>query len=568
MKRELTQPTAFEVNMWGITLMFIPFIALTLATATFAMNGRIGIAIFPAAVALSLAIGHLLLLRNHYNGSAIIRYYLCCMASLVWALLSSAILYDNSFDGNTYHQGAIIDMLNGANPFYNPDDIAMLWGKHYAKALEIIASTITVCFNRIECGKAVNVLIILSSIFITYSFLREELSRLTSRRILLLTALLALCPVVIRQAYIYYNDYTLYSFMLLMVISIIRLYRNTQHPSWAVLIMTCILAATTKFTIGFYIYLTLATGVVWIFFTARRALSYRMAIVGIALIVVGFGLYGYHPYVTNTLGWGNPFYPLMGGNVDIMTENTPDVYLDGNRFTNWLISLFYTTQETGVWIPILNDSLHDYYIAYDSRIAGFGPLFGYLLVGAIALAAWVWMSQRTTRHTRHTITYVALALLLIAACFIFEQSWWMRYVPFLWAVPVILLIYTQQYDTLTSAQRFLRNTLYSMLVFTQLLCVATTMVSGLSYTQRLGGLFHAVTPQSKVEVFSYGDITSFNYKLQERNIPFTILKEGELPSDSTMRCVKFAVKAEIYVDSATYFSMQHPDMLDYIQGHK
>lgn len=568
MKIHFLRPTSHEVSIWGITFLLIPFFALTLATASFMLGGGIELWIFPTATLLALACGHLALASKKLRSLAIARFYIYCIALLLFALLSSAILYDNSFDGATYHQGAVIDMINGANPFHNPDEIEMLWGKHYAKALEIIAATITVCFNRIECGKAVNILIILSSVFITYAFLRRELSKLSTRHTVLLTAVLTLCPVVIRQAYIYYNDYTLYSLMLLLIISIIEIYRSSHSTSWLTLIITCILAATTKFTIGFYIYLTLAVAIVWIFFTRQRTLSYRLAIVGIILIVVGFGLYGFHPYITNTIGWGNPFYPLIGSNVDIMTQNTPEVYIHGNRLSNLFTSLFYNSQGTGVWIPFLSHSMSDYYISYDARIAGFGPLFGYILIGAFLLAAWVWSTQRKQRSTHNTTTYAIITTLLILACFIFEQSWWMRYIPFLWAVPVISIIYTLQCDTLTRGQRYLRNTLYSMIIATQLLCVATTFIAGISYTQRLGGLFHAVTPQSKVEIYSYGNIKSFNYKLQERNIPYTTLQEGEQPSDTTMQCVTFPAKAHIYVDTATYSRMQHPDLYDFILGQK
>lgn len=570
MKKTSYNPAISEIEIWGVVLLLIPFISLLLATATLLARGNIAIWMFPTATALSLAIGHLLIGRYTPHTHAHHRYYLVVLPSILFALISSAILYDNSFDGNTYHQGAIIDMLAGCNPYYHPEQIDIIWGRHYAKALEIAASTIAIFFNRIECGKAVNIMLIQASLFIAYSFLRRRFAQLSLQRTLLITTLITLCPTVIRQAYIYYTDYALYTFMLLAIIALITLYSSNNPLSWCILAISVIFATSTKFTIAFYLYLTIATAIVWYYVTNHRQQSIRLTIAAAIFAIIGFGIIGYHPYITNTIGWGNPFYPLIGGNVDIMTSNTPELYLEGNRVSNWFRSLFYNAQGSGIWIPFVSDSLHDYYISYDSRIAGFGPFFGYVLFASIALMALTLYKQKhyiiPLKHQAYT--YIILSAILLVACFVFEQSWWMRYTPFLWAVPIILLLYTELDKTLSPALQAVRNILYSLLVVTQALCCATTIVAGISYAQRMEGMFNAITPQSTIEVYNLNDVQSINHKLCERDIKFSILKEGEEPSDSTLQLVVFPEKANIYLDNDTYNRMQHPDMLDIILGNK
>lgn len=570
MKHSITQTTLHETLMCGITLLSIPFLSLIIASVTFMIGGSIATWMFPTAVLASLGCGHCYMCKVHCNKAAIIRYYLYTLLALASALLSSAILYDNSYDGSTYHQGAIVGMLHGWNPFYNPAQTGAIWEIHYAKSLEIVASTISICTHRIETGKAVNMLLILSSIFITYHFIRHELPRKNVGKIWLLTLLLTLCPVVVRQAYIYYNDFALYTFMLLAVLSLIQIKRESNNTlAWCILTMSILFATVTKFTIAFYLFLILAIAIIWIFFTTKRRLSYQLTILAIILFIIGFGILGYHPYVTNTLGWGNPFYPLIGSNVDIMTSNTPPLYEHGNRVSNWIRSLFYNAQGTAIWCPFVSDSLHDYYISYDARIAGLGSLFVYAMILSVSIFAWVvYNNKNCETKTPQRNTIAIIGTLLIGGCFIFEQSWWMRYVPFLWAVPIIFMLYTEYHEHLQKPITRLRNIVYIMLSTSVLLCCATTLVGGLSFTQRLGAIFYAVTPQSTVEMYSYGNIISFEHKLNERNIPFRRLEKGEAPSDSTLICVPFPNKAHIYLDPETHSRLPHPDLMDYMLSNK
>ena len=563
------RPTPTEVEIWGVTLLLIPLLSLLIATASFFARGGLGAWMFPAAVIISFVIGHTLCTKYIDTPKSLLRYYLYTTLSLAFALLSASLFYDNSFDGNTYHQGSIVDMIMGCNPIHTPQYFSSLWSRHYAKAIEIAASTISLFFNRIETGKAVNILIIEASIFITYGFLRRTFSHLASHRIVFLTLLLTLCPTVIRQAYIYYIDYTLYTFMLLVVISLITIYRNNDHISWYTLIITAILAASTKFTVAFYIFLTIGVGIIWFFVAGQRKMSLRMTILSIGLFILGLGVLGYHPYITNTIGWGHPFYPLMGSDIDIMSGNTPEIYIGGNRFTNWLRSLFYNAEGTEVWMPIISDSLHDYYISHEARIAGFGPFFGYTLFTSMLLVVYhigkEWQSHTCNKAQAHT--FIGISLLLLGACFIFEQSWWMRYTPFLWAVPIVLLLYTEYNGKLSQRMRLIRSILYTLLAATQLLCIATTIVAGGAFTQRLGGLFNAITPQSTVKVYHHIESPSFEYKLQERDINYEVI-ETDLENNTTLHCVHIPDNANVYVDSTTYMRMQHPDLLDFIGGKK
>ena len=74
--------------------------------------------------------------------------------------------------------------------------------------------------------------------------------------------------------------------------------------------------------------------------TAPRHPAARLTDCDCAL-VAGLCLLGYNPYVINTLEYGSIVYPLGGASadIDIMTGNTPAMYVGCNRFGNFFKSL-------------------------------------------------------------------------------------------------------------------------------------------------------------------------------------------------------------------------------------
>lgn len=560
-----TQPQAETAFISGCVLLLIPFFALLISSAAFAMQGCIAPWMFPAACLAALAYGHVEIRRTSSDAShPLLRYYLTIIATLLFAIVSAALIYDNSTDGNYYHQGAIIALLEGWNPFAGSEGIDSLWIKHYAKAIEIVAATIASCTGRIEAGKAVNVMLAFSSALVAYSFLRTTFRRLTTTKAIVLTCLLTLCPTVLRQMYVYYIDYAMYTFMLMTVISLMRLSRKSgDRVSWIVITAATLFAAGVKFNIAFYQYLTLAIGTIWLYIAGQRALACKLAGTSLLLLIGGMCLLGYHPYITNLIGWGNPFYPLIGSTVDIMTENTPELYADGNRFTNWLRSLFYTYDGTAVWCPFATDSLRDYVIGFDRRITGFSPFFVYVLIGSVALLA----SCRKAISKAHLRTCCTIAVLLTAACFVFEQSWWMRYVPFLWGVPLSLLLCTE-HAGLKGWRRAFRTTLYALMGLTLLLTAGSAAIGGMTLTTRLNGVYKAVTPESTVKMY-VGGMTSFRHKLQERGIRYEeIPSDNYCEGDPALRKLPLQDEVTFYLDSATYSRIERPDLMDYVVGKK
>jgi hypothetical protein len=154
---------------------------------------------------------------------------------------------------------------------------------------------------------------------------------------------------------------------------------------------------------------------------------------------VGCLFVGFNPYVTNTVRNGNPFYPLAGpGAVDIMTTNSPANFHGMNRFEELFVSVFSRTEnvyglQSSHWKwPFTIDREELAGIWLDTRVAGFGPLFGGAVLLSLALLATAWASDK-----KKTLAFTGLGLLILCSALVNPEAWWARYAPQLWLLPVL-----------------------------------------------------------------------------------------------------------------------------------
>jgi len=437
--------------MAGACLLMSLVLSFTISAITMLAGGRVGGWIFPLSLLLSAGA---YIFPVDALPKARIRALLAVAGCVVLSIVMCAWLEDPSFDGNTYHQETIARLLGGWNPYrdgYVPSDMSP-WTRHYAKGLEIIASSIAAATGSIESGKAVNFLLLSATTFLLQPFLQRLSPALTRRSRIVLTVALVANPVAMSQMLTFYIDYSKYYYLLLTVILACRL--TTLQPlvdrarDSLLLTGVILLAIATKFNIFFEEGLCVGAIIVWLWVRGHTREAWRVCACGAAALLAGALVLCYHPYVTNYITSGHPLYPLMGdGAVDIMTGNTPELFSHG-RVVNFLIS--YLT-------PAL--------ATYDERVNGFGFATTILLL----LSAVVFIRSR--RSVPAWMWY-ALAVTL-ASCFMFDQSWWARYVCQLWFVPcmafMVTLIYAPRHDG------WLRGAFASLFLLSTLLSFAATL---------------------------------------------------------------------------------------------
>lgn len=430
--------------LWPVSVMLLMTVAgaYVLANATMLAGYAINPATFPLAAALAAAFT-----LGFKGGRNALRALVAYVAAVLLALGCAMATYDYSWDGIMYHQEIIALLADGWNPFRTEmlSDRYMLWTLHYAKAIETVATTIVSTFGPLEIGKAVNFMLLFATLAAVSSVLKARYPQWRRLKTGAVALAIVCSPVVIGQLHTYYIDYTKYTYLLWTLILVWRIAEGTSWRRNAVVLAgVIILAIGTKFNIFFEEGLWVLLACAWYLTRRRKDVAARLFATGAAALTIGLVL-TWHPYVTNTIVGGHPFYPLMGeGKVDIMTDNTPALFGHG-RIADFFISII-----TPSW-P-----------GHEQRIGGFGPLMPLILL----CSAYVLIKLRRSVAP----ALIGAVIVCLASCFFFEQTWWARYIAQLWLVPAIALFAS------AGSQRTRKSS--KLLLACMLLTIPISMVHG------------------------------------------------------------------------------------------
>lgn len=393
-------------------------------------------------------------------------------------------IYDSTADGNTYHKLAVGALKNGWNPIYkdvanfnkdqgNPfdileDNVNVKWVNHYATGTELFGAVIYSFTGNIESAKVFNMLWIYIGLFILIGLFKQM--KISTWKSFLLSCILAFNPIILTQlANLYLDGVLAISLFIIIIIEIIRsLYeKESNKENNLILAMAIIWCINTKFNgLGFagvfclvlYLYRNIKN------FIKNKELFktnliketiYYVAVVFIAVIVVGCST-----YTKNTLVNGHPFYPLYGkGHVDNMVMmEIPKSMQEYSSLRIFLTSIFakgenvspsYSEQvnEPDLKIPFTTtrEEISNYSIP-DIRMGGFGPLFsGIFIITTIGLIiAAIELIKK--KEYEKLFVYGTLILTTIILVLALDGSYWARYIPYVYLLPVYLLMHIFKKD--------------------------------------------------------------------------------------------------------------------------
>jgi hypothetical protein len=359
---------------------------------------------------------------------------------------------DGSFDGLALHQEAVLRLAAGWNPLYGDAGVYGdngLYLNSYPKASWISGAAVLLSTGQVEAGKLFN----LTVAFAAAAFVTSVLLRLTSLGPVVAAGLgmvVALNPVVIYQSTTFYVDGALASLLAILVAGLTLAAVTRQWRPLGVALLSTALAVNLKFTGLIYssVLLLVFIPVAWWLHGNRFAwrTTTAMATAGIVSVV----LVGYSPYVRNLREHGDLFHPV---------RSTPEMIglgRDGglrpvnlnerNRVERFLLSNLSYSQEvrapksTTLKIPfrISRGELWGGYAA-DIESGGFGPLYGALLLmaglGGLLLTT---SGASPVRHSALAVSVIGLSL--AAGIFVHSETWWARYVPQAWLLPLLVAV--------------------------------------------------------------------------------------------------------------------------------
>jgi hypothetical protein len=362
------------------------------------------------------------------------------------------LFYDSSWDGQDYHQPAVIALSQGWNPVFEDfpfsvtaDTEAPLWINHYPKASWILEAALYRVTGFIEYGKSINILFLFVTFFLVFSALltRKQIKVLPA---LGLSLLLSITPVFLYQFLSFYVDCLVSCLVIsqFVLAALILLSEKNKEYHWILaLVIMIMIIINIKFTGIVFSFIVTAGILVFSVIKQRniqKLVKTLLFYTSVALAAVIFT--GFNPYITNTLGHGHPLHPVFGKEKrDIITNQKPANYTEMEPVSCFCFSLLAeggTVHQPAsgsgfmpakLKIPFTITKNETRFYVLDPRAGGFGPLFSGIIV--ISLLLFILHSIRliVQKRIRLFVIHIGIIVWLLASVLIIPDSWWARFIP-------------------------------------------------------------------------------------------------------------------------------------------
>jgi hypothetical protein len=380
-----------------VTAIFLSFFVFTQLSVMlcFVVGSTVSPFVAPLALLLSLATGDWLARREGLRGRLRIVPSAIVLTVVALALYLASAFFDMSWDGLWYHQTAVYQMSHGWNPLRDPmHSLAphlQDWLHHYAKGPWYVALALFQTTHHIEWAKAAPWMALAATFLAVFAAGLDFGMR--RRTAIVIAALVSLNPVVTCQLVSYLVDGLMVSFMACFVAALFRWFRRPSLLIHWILMASAILCINAKLTGLVYLCFGCAAGGLYVLMK-RRDLLIRYAAFQLACILLGAVVFGFNPFVTNTVHRGNPFYPWLGsaahpsfaqrGQDPNELYETPNNMKGRSRFVRLGYAIFshpgpqtfYNGEPAQLMWPF-NVRWNDFTVFrfHEVRISGFGPLF-------------------------------------------------------------------------------------------------------------------------------------------------------------------------------------------------
>ena len=437
----------------GLLLFLFPLTLFSIATLWLMLGLDVNAVLFPLSMVISAVFFYLLLTSEGYKKQTVWGILVFAVGLCAILFTISGQFYDFSFDGQWYHQDAIILLKNGWNPFYDQpilDEIAS--GKNanyincYPKAPWTISACVYATTGAIEYAKFYQLVLLFASFFLSIHFMLRWFS-FSILSAFMLSFVVAFSPVVVGQTLSFYVDGQLAVFTLLTLYFLCDWVSNLESKVPLVLLGLCLIyLANIKFTGLIYSMVFLFFAFSWVLWKEREKALQMMLKLSVIMTVPIF-LFGYCTYPRNIIQHGHPFYPIMGKNnegKEIAAAQYPMNFFGKNRFEKFYLSSFalpnYTAPKTHPSIPkelftsnVVKASLPYYRNHQPVEMSAMGPLQAELLILLVPLFLLSFLFYRK-------LWIYVLFFGLATSCVIQPECWNYRYVPQLLFIYLLVII--------------------------------------------------------------------------------------------------------------------------------
>lgn len=415
-----------------------------LSTIQLAFKLPLHIVTIPIAYLLSNIIIHLNIGRKNLFTSNVI-----CITTLLVLYYLISKSYDISWDGQWYHQDAILKLAENWNPFYASYDAQKsisesdIWIHHYPHASWIVQAVILKAGTSIQATKLLTILLSAACFGIAYFVIsyKHSFSKIIT---LIFATCISLNPITFSQFFSFYVDGQ--SAMCISIYVLLLYYLLDKPSAYISIILAAVFvySVNIKFTNLVYLSVFNFAFFSW-YFIKHPTLRSKTFISYSVLYILAVFIIGYSSYTRNTLEKGHPFYPLMGeNNVGEIVGNIHKSanFFDQNRFENFIDAslakpIYSRNPDSSKFrMPFTEVSYENYYRT-DSEMSGFGARWSELLIITLVLLLFILSSK----SYRNKTNFIFLISILLFSVFINEQCFEARYVSQLWLFPIMVCIY-------------------------------------------------------------------------------------------------------------------------------
>lgn len=447
---------------------------------------------------------------------------------LLVSIFVSGSVFDLSYDGQAYHQEAVVLLNHGWNPFYMTlvdEATANLerWLNHYPKGIWIIAANIYRLTNNIESGKVLSIF----SGFIGFSFVLLGCYKLKINFYLklLISALFALNPVFLYQSLSYYLDGILASLLVSLAFISFRIVTQREKILFWPFLFVSIILINIKLTAAVFFGVLAFAFFLYLCINDQLKFSFWFAKLTIVSSLIGILFVGFNPYITNFLAKGHSLYPAMGEDAyNYVENNIPENYWSLKPPMRLLASIFSESslargkgKFASLKLPItISQSELESFRQTNVKVGGFGVLFG--LVFLLSVFGFI-HHQFNRLHIQEKLVSLSVITLIFAFAAIIPISCVARFAPFVWWIPciIILILFTQK----SIAMNIIGGLIIIIVIINNLLVGAYyypyNLKKSVQLDEQLHDLSHTISSPLHV---NFGQFGSTKVKLNKYNIPY------------------------------------------------
>lgn len=325
--------------------------------------------------------------------------------------------------------------------------------------------------------------------------------------------LLAFNPVAITQLFSFCVDGNVACILICFLVVSCFIFIEVNWYYLRMLIAILIIAINIKYT-SLAFAAIYAIGFLIILLLYKKITTFKQVfIAGLLSVIIGIFCCGINPYITNIQNKHNALYGLSQTRTEILSL-TPPLFKNLNRFQKLGLSLSarqgWNAANTSTILSItkipFTFNKEDIHEAGDpeQELSGFGPFYGGALFVGIVLLIIAMISAHKTDAFRLVLL---ISLVILATTFIVPDSWWMRFVPQLWLLPVIILCLAE--FIVVRGTKVLKGILYASLTFS-VLWALLSVVFAISNTERINYQMRQLKAINQPVEIKYSPNKSFN----------------------------------------------------------